>query len=214
MPPLYQSLVLLPLLLLAWVFLFVAWLGAYLKGEPTWVPWLSVCSAVLLLGGGVALFLRGPTAIVVKRVFLRSGGIGLAVILIHLLMVEPYQRKAMQANNNRLLYEKHVETALARVDCPSGSMLVVVPGITIMQGESARPMLELYWLPPNPSQRAIKVANTRYDGSVVETPDLHTRLPDILGCFESPQAWQALLQQMGEGMAAFESRGREGDGPF
>lgn len=200
MRPPSQSLVLLPLVFVAWVILFVAWLGASIKGEPVWMPWVSFCSAILLLGGGLALFFRGPAAIQVKRVLLVGGGIGLAVIVVHLLIVEPRQRKENQANNNRLLYERRMEEALTRIHCPSGSVLVIVPGIAIVQGESIRRMLELYLLPADPTKRAVKLANTRYDGKVVPTPALTERLTELLTCFASPGDLHALLQQMEEGI--------------
>ncbi len=142
------------------------------------------------------MFLRGPAALIVKRIALLFGGIGLAAVMAHVLIVEPHQRSESQATNNRLLNERRMADALALISCPSGKTLVVVPGIPIVQGESTRHMLELYLLPVDPTQRAVKLANTRYDGKVIEAPALTELRPEIIACLASPDDLQTLLRQM------------------
>ncbi|TVP78556.1 MAG: hypothetical protein EA353_08045 [Puniceicoccaceae bacterium] len=195
-----KSILLLLLVFIVGAFLFVAWLGGSLKGEPVWIPWVSVVTGILFLGAWVAGVFRGAVANTVKWTLLTVGGIGLAAIMVQLLIIEPHQRSESQANNNRLLYERRLEAALTRVHCPAGNILVVVPGIEIVVGEGTRQMLELYLLPPDPSQRALKLANTRYDGTVVHNPALAEMRPKILDCFASARDLSALLQQMEGGL--------------
>ncbi len=199
MNPFFKSLLFLPLFLIAWVLLFVVWLGNSIGGGPNWISWVSVTSAVLLLGGWLAMLFVFRAAVLLRRAFLVGGGLGLAVVMVNILIVEPYQRRERQMENNRILYQERLDTALEQIVCPSGQILVVVPGIGIVQEDGIRRMLELYLLPPDPARRAIKLVNTRHDGRLVRDPLLEEMLPEITACFGSEKEWIALLQRMEEG---------------
>lgn len=93
-----------------------------------WITGLSLISAVLLLGSWVALFFGGRFGTLFGRAFLTGGGLGLAVLMGHILIAEPLERKERQLGMNRMLFQERLDIALERIDCPSGQILVVVPG--------------------------------------------------------------------------------------
>ena len=178
------------------------WLAVALGGgSPKWIEQLVLVSPVAF----TAYWLLGWTPrnhTVARHTLLGITFLLLLPALILVFALEPWQRAQMQRQNAIFFNQSQLESALEQHVCPDGNILVVVPWLFIVDGETSRRLVELRIIPSERQRPSRLLGRTTARGELARQEALATEYQAAAACLGDDNAFEGLLQRLAEG--AFE----------
>ena len=114
-------------------------------------------------------------------------------------LVTPIQAERGSAEQSRLHNQRILDAAVDERSCPGGHRIVVTPGDPDRSGEAGGLTLEMFLLPVDETERALRLAAVRPNQGLITYPALEEFKGLLEGCFRNGESLDGFLEHLERG---------------
>ena len=114
-------------------------------------------------------------------------------------LVTPIQVERGSAEQSRLDNQRILDAAVDERSCPGGHRIVVTPGDPDRSGEAGGLTLEVFLLPLDETERALRLAAARPNQGLMSYPALEEFRSLLEGCFGNGESLDGFLEKLERG---------------
>jgi hypothetical protein len=171
------------------------WLTVAFDRGSSWTILLPLIALVAFWGFWI-LSWRPTQHVWIRGTLLACAILAAVPLAVEYFVVRPITAKEQRVQGNIRSHHAALASALETHRCPDGSILVVVPWITLRSGQRDRQLVELLLLPSDEATRRVFLARTTAHDGLHKDQELEQRWDQLELCFHLPNGLQDLLDRM------------------